>query len=90
VSRHRPQDEVEVVFDDHDDASHLQPDNADPSQTELVPYAHRDLKPGYDAKIPTYPVINHSHSFLQKRDASRRWIPNPDGFWKHSEGQNQN
>ena len=40
-------DQGDVVFDgDEELESHLPNGNADPSQTEVVPYAHRDLKPG--------------------------------------------
>lgn len=49
VTKHAVEDEGDVVFDgDEELANHgLSNGNADPSQTEVVPYAHRDLKPGY-------------------------------------------
>ncbi|KAI0833314.1 Pkinase-domain-containing protein [Trametes gibbosa] len=48
MSKNRPQDEL--VFDGDEELSHLQHEEgngtAEPGQSELVPYAHRDLKPG--------------------------------------------
>ena len=48
VTKHAMQDEGEVVFDgDEELADHgAGNSNVDPSTLELVPYAHRDLKPG--------------------------------------------
>ena len=48
VAKHAVEDEGDVVFDgDEELANHgMSNGNTDPSQTELVPYAHRDLKPG--------------------------------------------
>ena len=58
VSRHAALDEGEVVFDgDEELAGHgLSNGNADTSQTEVVPYAHRDMKPGFvpDASFVDY------------------------------------
>ena len=50
VTKHAVEDEGDVIFDgDEELVNHgLSNGNADSSQTELVPYAHRDLKPGYD------------------------------------------
>ncbi|KAH8117862.1 other/NAK protein kinase [Phellopilus nigrolimitatus] len=48
VTKHVVEDDGDVVFDgDQELANHgLQNGEGDPSQMELVPYAHRDLKPG--------------------------------------------
>jgi len=48
VTKRALQEEGEVVFDgDEELAGHGLPNgNVDPSKTEIVPYAHRDLKPG--------------------------------------------
>lgn len=46
MSKDRPQDDV--VFDGDEELSHIQHEgNGSAEHTELVPYAHRDLKPGY-------------------------------------------
>jgi len=42
VTRHRPDDDHEVMFDG--DEAHDQPNDGAP--LDIVPYAHRDLKPG--------------------------------------------
>ena len=44
VSKLRPEEDVEVVFNEDDEV--IQQENGDPGNTEHVPYAHRDLKPG--------------------------------------------
>ena len=46
VKRHRV--EVEDGFDDDDDSKIPDPQNGnqEPGKSELVPYAHRDIKPG--------------------------------------------
>jgi serine/threonine kinase 16 len=49
MTKHRVEDEGDVVFDGDEELSKLQQDgngSAEPGKTELVPYAHRDLKPG--------------------------------------------
>ncbi|KAI0705781.1 Pkinase-domain-containing protein [Cerioporus squamosus] len=50
MTRDRPEDEHETIFDGDEELNRIQHDgangNAQPGQTELVPYAHRDLKPG--------------------------------------------
>lgn len=50
MTKHRMESEGDVVFDGDEELSKMQQDdngNADQGNTELVPYAHRDLKPGY-------------------------------------------
>jgi serine/threonine kinase 16 len=50
MTKHRTEDEGDVVFDGDEELMNIQQNvngNAEPGQTELVPYAHRDLKPGY-------------------------------------------
>ena len=50
MTKHRMEDEGNVVFDGDEELSRVQQNangDAEPGQTELVPYAHRDLKPGY-------------------------------------------
>ncbi|KAF4571529.1 putative PKS/NRPS-like protein biosynthetic cluster [Pleurotus pulmonarius] len=44
VTRQRIEEQGDVVFDGDEEAQHN--GTADPSKTEHVPYAHRDLKPG--------------------------------------------
>ena len=44
VTRHR-MDEGDVVFDGDEEAAHTKEEPARPG-AEIVPYAHRDLKPG--------------------------------------------
>lgn len=48
MTKHRVEDEGDVVFDGDEELSNIQEHNGnlDPGKTELVPYAHRDLKPG--------------------------------------------
>ena len=48
VAKHAIEDEGDVIFDgDQELDSHgLENGSADPADLELVPYAHRDLKPG--------------------------------------------
>jgi serine/threonine kinase 16 len=49
ITKHRVEDEGEVVFDGDEELSKIQQDEdgtAEPGKTQLVPYAHRDLKPG--------------------------------------------
>ncbi|KAJ7593340.1 other/NAK protein kinase [Mycena floridula] len=43
VTKHRVEEEGDVIFDGDED---VHASNGDPSKTEIVPYAHRDLKPG--------------------------------------------
>src|SRR5882762_6823552 len=50
MRKHRAADEVEAVFDGDEELMKIHPNangSAEPGPTELVPYAHRDLKPGY-------------------------------------------
>jgi serine/threonine kinase 16 len=48
MTKHRVEDEGDVVFDGDEELMNIQQNgNAETGQTELVPYAHRDLKPGY-------------------------------------------
>ncbi|KAH0585240.1 hypothetical protein H2248_008484 [Termitomyces sp. 'cryptogamus'] len=44
VTKHRVEEEGEVVFDGDDELAQTQQGNS--SEVELVPYAHRDIKPG--------------------------------------------
>lgn len=47
MTKHQVEDEGEVVFDgDEEPESRLHEDTNGTGNTELVPYAHRDLKPG--------------------------------------------
>ena len=51
VTKRRPQDEGETIYDGDEELARMQGTpgengNASGQQTELVPYAHRDLKPG--------------------------------------------
>ncbi|THG97341.1 hypothetical protein EW026_g4636 [Hermanssonia centrifuga] len=50
VTKRRPQDEGETIYDGDEELAKIQQsggeNNASPGETELVPYAHRDLKPG--------------------------------------------
>jgi serine/threonine kinase 16 len=47
VSRHRPEEEGDELFDADEEHSRLEQNgNTDADKTEIVPYAHRDLKPG--------------------------------------------
>ena len=85
VSRHQAAEDADVIFEDHEDASQVEQGNGDPSKTEHVPYAHRDLKPGY-----AYSICSPSSAFLhillpQKCDDRRRRCPDPDGFRECSE-----
>lgn len=49
VTRQRVEEEGEVIFEGDEDVDTTANGNSDPRKTELVPYAHRDLKPGYAA-----------------------------------------
>jgi len=54
ITKHRVEDEGDVVFDGEEELSRIQRSgngSADPGRTEIVPYAHRDLKPGYKSVI---------------------------------------
>lgn len=46
MTKHVVEEEGDVVFDGDDELPHAGNGAAVPGQTELVPYAHRDLKPG--------------------------------------------
>ena len=50
MTKHRPLDEGEAIFDGDEELSRMQQNgtsqNEQSNETELVPYAHRDLKPG--------------------------------------------
>lgn len=52
VTKHVVEDEGDVVFDGDEELTNhgLEATNGDPGELELVPYAHRDLKPGYAMK----------------------------------------
>lgn len=62
VTRHRVEEEGDVVFDGDQELQH---ENADNLHTEVVPYAHRDLKPGYvpTFSIPRFHTIQEHHAF---------------------------
>jgi serine/threonine kinase 16 len=48
MTKHRVEDEGDVIFDGDEELMNVQQNgNAEPGHTEAVPYAHRDLKPGY-------------------------------------------
>lgn len=51
VTKLRPEDEGETIYDGDEELSRIQRDgarnDAHTGDTELVPYAHRDLKPGF-------------------------------------------
>jgi serine/threonine kinase 16 len=50
MTKHRVEDERDVIFDGDEEFTSIRQNvngNAEPGQTEMVPYAHRDLKPGY-------------------------------------------
>jgi serine/threonine kinase 16 len=49
VTKHRVEDEGDVVFDGDEELA--QADSGDNAGGESVPYAHRDLKPGYVQSI---------------------------------------
>ncbi|KAL5526455.1 ENV7 [Sanghuangporus sanghuang] len=46
VTKHAIEDEGDVVFDGDEELAHQELNDGDPSQMEIVPYAHRDMKPG--------------------------------------------
>ncbi|CAL1716456.1 unnamed protein product [Somion occarium] len=50
MTKHRPQDEGETIYDGDEELARIQQEgssgNANGGERELVPYAHRDLKPG--------------------------------------------
>ncbi|EJD06924.1 other/NAK protein kinase [Fomitiporia mediterranea MF3/22] len=46
VTKHAVEDEGDVIFDGDEELADHMPNGNDPSQMEVVPYAHRDLKPG--------------------------------------------
>jgi serine/threonine kinase 16 len=49
VTRHKVESDSDLVFGGDEEVSRTQHQNgnAEGSKTELVPYAHRDMKPGY-------------------------------------------
>ena len=50
MTKHMVEDEGDAVFDGDEELSKIQEHgngNVEPGKAELVPYAHRDLKPGY-------------------------------------------
>lgn len=64
ITKHRVEDDGDVVFDGDEELSKIQHHsngNADLGKTVLVPYAHRDLKPGY---------VIHSEALAIKLTAS--------------------
>ena len=46
VTKHRVDDEGDVIYDGDEELRQLERHDAANEQAELVPYAHRDLKPG--------------------------------------------
>jgi serine/threonine kinase 16 len=57
MTKRRMEDEGDVVFDGDEELTSIQHSangNVEPGQTELVPYAHRDLKPGYAKLYPRH------------------------------------
>ncbi|KAL5525660.1 hypothetical protein ACEPAG_6996 [Sanghuangporus baumii] len=46
VTKHAIEDEEDVIFDGDEELAHQELNGGDPSQLEIVPYAHRDMKPG--------------------------------------------
>ncbi len=47
VTRHRVEEEGEVVFDGDEEAADVATGSSTEAGAEIVPYAHRDLKPGW-------------------------------------------
>lgn len=49
MTKHRAQDEGETIYDGDEELARIQREGGrgHEGETELVPYAHRDLKPGY-------------------------------------------
>ena len=62
MTRDRPE-EHEAIFDGDEELARMQHEsangNAQSGQTELVPYAHRDLKPGYVLFSPSWSQDTH-------------------------------
>lgn len=72
VTKRRPQDEGETVYDGDEELARMQQDgraegSAEGGQTEVVPYAHRDLKPGCVLSLCSAIVCRFSHGW-------RRWF----------------
>lgn len=93
VTKHRVEEEGEVVFDGDEELSQLEQHgngHAQPGTTEVVPYAHRDLKPGYAHTITLF-VNDGSYLFpwKERHDCRRRSDPHPYGFWEHSESSSR-
>lgn len=57
VTKHAIEDEGEIVFDGDEELASQEPNGGDPSPMEVVPYAHRDLKPGYECLIYSLPQL---------------------------------
>ncbi|KAF8907261.1 kinase-like domain-containing protein [Gymnopilus junonius] len=88
VTRHRVEEEGDVIFDGDEDLEHTQQEGNGNPALEVVPYAHRDLKPGNimiadDGKTPILmdfgstmkariPIENRSQALLQQDIAAEQ------------------
>jgi serine/threonine kinase 16 len=61
VSKHRVEEEEDADAAFNEDEEIPQQENGDPGTTVHVPYAHRDLKPGYHSEMP-FPKLTLTNS----------------------------
>ncbi|KAF8896465.1 other/NAK protein kinase [Infundibulicybe gibba] len=69
VTRHRVEEEGDTVFDGDEETSRLHQNGSGDGESELVPYAHRDLKPGnvMIADDGTTPILMDFGSTIKAR-----------------------
>lgn len=60
MTKHRAQDEGETIYDGDEELARIQRESGHAGETELVPYSHRDLKPGYVPFLDNH-LLNSTH-----------------------------
>jgi serine/threonine kinase 16 len=85
------EEEHDVVFDRDEELAQNEPQTsgADPSNFQLVPYAHRDIKPGYVPVSDSRLRVLSSRMTSQERNDSRRWRCYPYGLWQYSKSKSR-
>jgi len=80
----QPVEGHDVLFDGDEEQAQDEPQASsdDAGNSELVPYAHRDIKPGY-VNIHKYHFFKRGADSYQECDDCRQWRCRPYGFWQY-------
>ena len=65
VSKHAVEDDGDVIFDGDEE---IGGQDAEDGELQVVPYAHRDLKPGYVASVEKH-IFSHFYSLQKCHDS---------------------